>query len=197
MRKPSGNDESKERKFQISPLTPIPFICFAIVAGIDSLISALLAALLHECGHLAAIRLCKGRISKVIVYPFGGEIVLDEKLLSYRESIFVSAAGIAVNLFSAGFIVFFGKSMLMTKFCICSLALGLFNLLPLRQLDGGSILFSVLSFLTDPFTSEKICGRVYFITSLLFAVLLLSCVHNLGFNPTLIMLACYFLLELF
>ena len=63
-------------RFSVSPLAVLPFLCFALLNRGPLFPCACLAALLHELGHLAAIRLCGGRVVKFALYPFGAEIVI-------------------------------------------------------------------------------------------------------------------------
>lgn len=193
----SKEKQCKERRLYISPLAPVPLICFGAVAGTAQLLPAMLAVVLHELGHIGAIFLCKGRIRKMIIYPFGGEIVTEREMLSYKDSILVSLAGIIINLLSACILVLEKEPGFFSRFGVYSLGLALFNLLPLRQLDGGSALLTAVTALTDPERGERICGIVFRISGILFLLFAFYGMYLMGFNPTILLLCCYLLFELF
>ena len=88
-------------KFMIS----IPSILFWVaVATFDRTMqtaAALTAALLHETGHIAVIRLCGMRLTGLTVLPYGVEMTTDRRPCSFYEDLAVNAAGCAVNLTTA------------------------------------------------------------------------------------------------
>ena len=182
----------KQGLLYISPLAPLPLLCFFLFSHDLTLPCALLAAALHECGHLIALRLLGGRVRRIAIYPFGGEIQTDGKLFSYPQSMFLSFAGIAVNLACAPlafsslpqFFVLFGRG---------SLALALFNLLPVRRLDGGDILFNFLSLFLLPARAEAVVRVTSVLcTGALLALIVYGCLRSL-FNPMLVLLGVYLL----
>lgn len=133
--KPAGGGE---RLFSVDPLAFLPLAAFIWFVRDLTLPAALTAAVLHECGHLAALFLAGGRPTRMILHPFGGEIEYGGRLFSYPQSMFLSLAGPAVNLLCAPACLL--SPPFLRVFGLCSLGLGLFNLLPVRGLDGGEIL---------------------------------------------------------
>ena len=107
---------------------------------------ALFACFLHELGHCAAIRFFGGRVASLRLSMVGAELVPERsRLFSYREELFIAAAGPGVSLLMAvvGALAarcnLFGTEQ-MFLFAGLNLAAGVFNLLPLGPLDGGRIL---------------------------------------------------------
>lgn len=102
------------------------------------LLPAALAAGCHELGHCAALALLGGGPGKLRLCALGAELT-PRRPLSYASQLPAALAGPAVSLLAAilaarwGFFLFAGLS----------LALGLFNLLPIPPLDGGMILQSL------------------------------------------------------
>lgn len=107
--------------------------------------AAMAACLLHELGHMAAMKLSGVKIRGLTFYSGGIGLKSEPlSLLKTGREIFILAAGPLVNLFlgaisgALGFGIFAGVN----------LSLMLFNLLPLSMLDGGRIMAAVL---------ERIC----------------------------------------
>ena len=107
----------------------------------------LLAALLHECGHVAAW-LAFTRSLPVLRFSMRG-IGLDASAarLSRRQTFLLALAGPLTNLVLCG--VTLAKMQLQASywgyfFAAANLATGLFNLLPVGDLDGRRMLQSLL-----------------------------------------------------
>ena len=102
------------------------------------LLPAALAAGCHELGHCAALRLTGNAPGRLTLSALGAELA-PRRPLSYAGQLPVALAGPAVSVLCAflaarrGFFLFAGLS----------LALGLFNLLPIAPLDGGRALQSL------------------------------------------------------
>jgi len=92
----------------------------------------LLAAILHECGHLTALLALKIPITGLELRA-GGAVIRAELPGGRREAL-ASAAGPGVNLLLAA--LFWRVWPL---FGLCNLTLGLVNLLPLPRRDGGKL----------------------------------------------------------
>ena len=146
-----------------------------------------LAAMLHELGHLLALYLLGGRVSRFCFRLSGGELQYDGKHLSYGGELVLALAGPATNLLCAwlcGWLATFGHQELLYQFSGCHLVLAFFNLLPALPLDGGRVLQTLLE-LKFPMEGERLAVLI----SLLLGVILLICgafVLLKGGNPTLV-----------
>lgn len=98
------------------------------------------AMALHEAGHAAALLRLGSRIRELRFGAGGVEMVCAAELSSYRADAAVSLAGPLISLVSGGLALWVGGRL----FGGVSLLLGLFNLLPVRGLDGGRALYSLL-----------------------------------------------------
>lgn len=105
---------------------------------------ALLACACHELGHWAAIRATGGRVARLRLSAVGAELKLSATGRQSKAGKVLSAlAGPGVNLalaLAASRLEGEGRQ----TFAGLNLALGLFNLLPVRQLDGGQALVCLL-----------------------------------------------------
>ena len=107
------------------------------------------ACAVHELGHGAAIRLLGGRVQSLRLTAVGAVLQPQRaRLFSYGEEWVMAAAGpLASFLLAVGSAVWgrqFGgaDAYLLSGL---SLALGLFNLIPARPMDGGRMLQAMLS----------------------------------------------------
>ncbi|MBQ1410109.1 MAG: hypothetical protein IIY94_02360 [Oscillospiraceae bacterium] len=93
----------------------------------------LLAAAVHECGHLTALVFLKIPVTGLELRAGGA--VIRAALPGGRREALALAAGPSVNLLLAA--LFWQPWPL---FGLCNLSLGLVNLLPFPQRDGGRLL---------------------------------------------------------
>ena len=145
-----------------------------------------MAAVLHELGHLLALYLLGGRVSRFCFRLSGGELQYDGKHLSYGREILLALAGPGINLLCAwlcGWLALFGHRELLYQFSGCHLVLAFFNLLPALPLDGGRVLQNLLE-LRYPMEGEQLTLKASLCVG---AVLLLFGLFLLlrGGNPTL------------
>lgn len=152
----------------------------------------LLAALIHEIGHLLAAKMLKIKVDEVKLDFSGARICVDERLTSYRDEFLLSLAGPFANIASIFLILTTYKIIgiqpmvlfdcadifMMTGdpeiqgmcgfFILSSFIQAFINLLPVKTFDGGRILYCALAGLF----SEKVADRVLSSASLLSAFLL-------------------------
>ena len=112
---------------------------FTLVNGWQLLAVILSAAALHELGHLLVLRLLGARVRELRVSVFGAELMTSAARLSYPGEIAAVLAGPAVNLLCA--LVLGGAHAWVAAGAHLSLCL--FNLLPVRPLDGGRALWLI------------------------------------------------------
>lgn len=117
--------------------------------GISEVLWAILALIFHEAGHMLAAVWCGLELSKVELFPLGGEISTEGLVgdQPYKE-ITVALAGPLVSLFLAGLTYIMERNLGISElsfFVQFSLILGVFNLWPALPLDGGRILRALLS----------------------------------------------------
>lgn len=101
----------------------------------------LIAALLHESGHIAAMLALPDQApAEITLSPFG--VRIEKRPLSEfgRGNVLILAAGSGVNFLCAA--VTFG---FFPRFAAVSLILGILNILPVEGMDGGGILIILLS----------------------------------------------------
>lgn len=136
----------------------------AIISPLSVIVSVLLAAAVHECGHLLFLRLLHVPIEGLRLSALGAEIFArGTQRLSYGGELLVTLAGPAVNLLTA---VIFAQISLHTQwlggylFAGANVVLGAYNLLPILPLDGGRILYLVIAFFFGPMVGDAVAAVV-------------------------------------
>ncbi len=177
----------KTKKFIIHPSTLIFLIILSISgAGYEGIIT-LLCALVHELGHYFAARICRAAPTRIVIYPFGADMALPTGLRSYKSDIFIALSGPTLNLI----LLFLGITLSLGEFfCACNLALAFINLMPIKGLDGGTVLENLLLTFLTPKTAERVVFGVTF--SVLFLLYLFSVYFmfsGVG-DPSLFVIVC-------
>lgn len=153
----------------------IRFLFFAVLGFLlfsgmgNGAVFGLLAALLHECGHLSVMCMLRTPPREICLNPFGIDLVKqDDSARSYGKEILISLAGPAANALAwfAGWAVQHGCQVNWEEWMLANLAIGLMNLVPIDSLDGGQALYSALC----RRCSEPLAGKIVTIVSLLILV---------------------------
>ena len=153
----SHNDPAK---ILVSPTVPLLLALFVLLSSPLVLGALLLAALTHELGHCAMLRWLRARVTAVRITALGAEMRIEGRL-SYGGEILAAAAGPAVNLLLAPLLAYGGRLWeMLYLFAGTQLVLGLFNLLPILPLDGGSMLWNLLAWVTEPYTADRVTAAV-------------------------------------
>ncbi len=123
----------------------------------------LLAALVHEAGHLLAARLLRLRPSGVSADTLGVRLLFGSHMLSYRSELLLAAGGPLFNLLSLPVSLLFqnGKA---SFFFAASCALLLLNLLPIAGFDGGRILSCLLACIFNQKTADRVLALTSFLS---------------------------------
>lgn len=150
-------------KLIIEPSFVITVIVFFLSGDTEYVFLMLFSALVHECGHLLALHFFKVRVKALVLGLFGGTIVLDKKLISYKGDFIVAISGSLANL-TFSIILFlllrYRFSTPLFFFFLSNVTYALFNLLPVSNLDGGMALRSLLLIKKEPYEAERTAGLV-------------------------------------
>lgn len=139
-------------------LTPALFL---LLTDTPILLAALLpAALLHELAHYAVLHLCGVRTALFTLTGLGASLYVPElHRLSYGAELLSAAAGPLMNLLLWVLLSLTGREEL-TLFAGAQMVLGVLNLLPVRPMDGGRILWLATAYLTEPYTADRVAAAV-------------------------------------
>lgn len=129
------------------------------------LFASAMAAMVHELGHICAVRLCGGEIRNVEIRL--GSVCMHAAPMKPWCSIVCMAAGPVMSFALVSLIHF------LPRVAICGLVQGLFNLLPVMPLDGGRLLRELTGLVWKPETAARICNAVEIAALTALAVVLL------------------------
>lgn len=132
---------------------------------------------LHECGHLLVIALLGLPVSEVNLTPLEVGLRLEDgPRLTPGRQLLLTLAGPGANLAAAGVFALSG-TMPWLQLSAINLVLGMFHLLPLSGLDGGTALSLGLVRLLGPVYGQLLCCLVQGCVG---AVGLAGCVWAMG-----------------
>ncbi len=137
----------------------------------------LFSLLWHEFGHLLAIKICRLRIERCTLFPFGGEIVMKQAFtITPRQRLFIALGGPVATL-CIMIACFFVSHPLIGDIIKINSFLLLINLFPIWPLDGGRIIVATCEILWKQ-------NNIYngFITYS-FVTLLIACIVTLFYLP--------------
>lgn len=169
-------------------------LCFLLLTDRTGLIIPVLAAsLIHEAGHLFCMWAADCAPISIKLIPASVQITRHYKS-SVNRDIAVSFCGPLVNIcvFAALYLNYnlYKRDYILT-FAAVNLIIGLFNLLPINGLDGGSVLVLLLSKKMHTFKAESI---VFFIGIFVSSAVFLFGVYlylSGKFNLSVIIMAVY------
>lgn len=176
----------------------------AFVSAVDTTLNILLtliASLLHECGHLAAMMFMRNPPQKV-VFELGGINIINQSktCFSLNEEIIIALSGPFINLiliFLSCFVYTFLKNEKLLTFASVNIILMVFNLLPIKSLDGGRALFFLLAKNYD----ISFCKYIVNFFSIFFIIITFAwgiyVFAFTGYNFSIIIIAIFLLISLF
>ena len=130
--------------------------------------------------------------------PLGALIVCPEGMPD-RDELTVALAGPLASLsafavFCPLYLVFGGAHLLFAA--AVNLALGTFNLIPCKKLDGGKALYCLLTGKTEQKKAYAVCSAVSYICAALFAVICALAFIASGCNVGLMIVSVSLLLQM-
>lgn len=133
---------------------------FVLLNGWRPLVLILFAAGIHEAGHGIVLKLFHVSVTSFHVSSFGAEMTTWNGRLSYPKELAAVLAGPAANLFCGILLMNLSKSEGVQAAAGAHFALAVFNLLPVRPLDGGHALQLFLSWILGPDAGERIAAGI-------------------------------------
>ena len=155
------------------------------------ILSALLACIIHEAGHLTAMLIYDCKPKKLLFYGGGIKIIPNCRIISYENDIIINLAGCFVNIISGIILLRFGMFQSFSK---TSIVIGIFNLLPFSNFDGGH----VIKLIFEKKENEKYLHLYKFTVKLLCVVILFSTIYSLVYfkvNLSLAVTICYIIVS--
>ena len=173
-----------------------------------------LSALCHEIGHLTAIKYLGYQVRRIDLLPMGAVIVVPEGIPDKHEwKIAISGPLASLSLAMVSGICFFFCPILPFLFSfVINIIIAFFNLMPVKQLDGGKALFCFLtsrnsnristvesvcsSWEKQQKKTERICSAFSAVFVLFFVFTAATAVVVTGFNLGAVLLLVVLVLQL-
>lgn len=162
-----------------------------LITGSFSPLTYILAAILHECGHLLTMFVLGCRSCKIRFVGFGIEIA-GESVFSYRNEVIVGAMGPIINLACAALMWLLQYCFQIRStgdFIIASLVYAAINLIPIRPLDGYKIVYNSLCMFVDYNKSCVIMKSITVLCLILLCLVFLIIMVNDLLNLSLILIS--------
>lgn len=160
-----------------------------------TIVYGVLAALIHELGHISAMMIKKCRPQKISFRAFDINIVDRSRVKrNYNDDLFILVAGPLSNIIW-GLVLY-----CIYKFCaenwiikpICeNIFIAVFNILPIESLDGGQILFNLLCRKLNVKTATNFTVLISFMVLLPVAAVGFYILIVSRYNFSLLLLSCY------
>ena len=182
-------------EFQISVPFAVMFAFLLVTDKTGFMSASLLAVVLHEIGHLIWMKKCR-TAPKSVKMSLGGVLMVGSAFCTAKESISIALAGPIVNfLFTVVFYslgVYF-DNVLLAAFGVVQFLVGAINLLPVKGLDGGT----VLTVLLEKYSKRNVAlivKLVSFCVSVGVLVLGIAVAVKNTSNPSLLLLGIYLII---
>ena len=156
----------RNMKIKISPTVWIMAAALLISGDARSgaLLTILLAAALHELGHITSAAIMKLRIKRIKIDIFGAIIETDALSCSYVKESILTLSGPLANIFTALIATAISLPFDTELFTVASIVFAFINLLPARGFDGGRALSCLLLSLLSPAQASRILSVTSFIS---------------------------------
>lgn len=188
-------------KIRLHPLFILFGIYFAFTGKVFSFLAVTLSALLHEGGHYMASSSMGYELNRITLMPYGallsgytGDVTLKDEIKIALAGPLVS--GLLAVFFTALWWIFPSTYPFTDLARDSNAALFFVNLLPAYPLDGGRVLYALVSLKVGRKRGLKIAKRV---TAAISATLILLFVYSCfnGVNLTILMFSAFLISGLF
>ena len=140
----------------------------------------IIAAIIHELGHLVVIRVILRRKNALLSSNISG-FRIKTSGFSYKEEILASLSGPIANIIPAVIILLAFRGEYLRLFALLNLMTALSNLLPIEEYDGYKAVSALLSLLTNsPNAVDKFMSLASFSLSVVMCFLSLFLILKLG-----------------
>ena len=153
-----------------------------------SVFMSLMSCFLHETGHLLAMFLFGVDVKKIVLYGAGIKIIRGYSLKEKKKEFIILISGCLMNIIMF-LLFFFLKGDSFKTFAVINLVTAIFNILPIKSLDGGAILLLLTEEKPHLFTFVNILTTI--ITPL-FVVVFILLFSRFRINPSLLISGVYF-----
>lgn len=139
-------------------------ITWAIFSDSSKPVLIITAIVIHEVGHAVTAFLLGNRFKKLSAQNSGLKLHGNAPYISYKAEALTALGGPLFNFLSTWCLLAFSHSGNAVFFASTSLALGILNLLPIREFDGGRIAECLLSLFCPYSQVSSVCDLLSFLS---------------------------------
>lgn len=157
----------------------------------------LCAVIFHETGHLFAMWVLECNPKRIKLIPASVQITVPFAK-TFRNDIIIAVCGPAVNFVIFGalyfnYLAFHSQSVL--YYALVNLLIGVFNCMPVKGLDGGTILYTLIARKWSINKAALILRIATLAAAMAVIILAVAVTVNKGFNPSLYIVGIYLLIS--
>lgn len=166
-------------------------LVFTLIAISESEFSLILiiSCLTHELAHLIVCKVLGGKLGGIYPNCAGLLISYYPADMSYFREAVVLLAGSFANLVLGLIFLCFD----VPRISVVNVAVGLLNLLPMKGLDGGEVMYLLMSYFINEYSAYKIVRIISAFLAILFWLGIVFYELRLGINISLLLLSVYIL----
>ena len=157
----------KLHKNFLTELTLLIAASLVIVFGNINIYIIIISVSIHELGHIIAALIAGAKPENFSVHGFGIEISFPGKTPTTKKMLAISSSGPAASIFLA----ILGYQTNNLDLFIVNISIATINLIPVYPLDGGTILYSLLS----PYFKRKSLYKILNVSGKIFGILIIFC----------------------
>ncbi len=193
----------KFKLFSVSIYISYTLLCvtavFIITESFTSFLCCLSAVIIHESGHLIAMHRFNCMPKKIKISLFEISIISSgRQQLPPRQNKIIIFFGPFANFicFILFYLLYLFCSSVFKPLAYSNLCVGLFNLLPVMSLDGGQLLYLMLTGRVSDKSAEKCVNIITFLILFPLAALGFLVLFNSKYNFSLLFVCLYIVLSL-
>ncbi len=178
-------------------------ICFAaigiIITSFEGFLFCLLSIIIHEAGHLTAMCILGFPPERIKLSIF--EISISDNgryCRRFFDNFLIILCGPLFNFicFTLLYLLYLLHYDVLFPFAAVNLSVGLFNMLPVMSLDGGQLLYLILSRRLSEKSAEKVVNIITFIFIFPLAALGFLLLFKSKYNFSLLFVCVYLIFSL-
>lgn len=178
-------------RLSVTPAMLVLFCCMLATTPLPNLAAGLLAATVHELGHVAAAAALGINLRSIKLDVLGARLTTEGRLHSYFAEVALCLAGPFVNFLSFAMLFpLIERTEFLGQLALSSLSLGVFNLIPVGGFDGGRVLSGLLHKLLSPALAERVAGAASFLSVLCLWMLSVWLLLRTGTSLALFVFSC-------
>lgn len=168
---------------------------FTLNDSLDVYLKALFTSTFHEAIHIFFIYFFKDGINEIKFNLLGGEIKKsDKKILSNNKEAIVNLSAPVFNIVFGFFILIFN---IHSQIAYINIFIGIFNILPFYNFDGGRGVFFLLNNRFDTGRANRIVFILSVVITFVFSLISLIVFFIYNKNYVLMVMSVYMIVSLF